>query len=306
MGLRSRLRNLAMPVVFAGTPVLGGLLLSPLRLLDLIAPGNGFSFAVARAVDRIYPRWFHRTTTEAGERRGDAYLAQRRASARTNASRWGCPLRAERFLEVGCGTGAKLAVYAEVTGARVVAGCDVDLASLRFGIEHGVLGHGGNPSLVHAPPYVLPFRDGVFDLVLCEEVLEHVPEPERLLAEIRRVLAPGGRALFLIGPMYLHAKGPHLQSHVAVLWPHVLFSRSTLERLVRAAPPGEDLLTHDQVWDVFRTLNGHGEGRYRSAVNTCGLTVERFERSTEYPALAALPLLGAFYRKNLRVVLRKD
>jgi len=38
----------------------------------------------------------------------------------------------------------------------------------------------------------LPFKDAVFDTVLCNEVLEHVPEPARLMAEVARVLKPGG------------------------------------------------------------------------------------------------------------------
>lgn len=38
----------------------------------------------------------------------------------------------------------------------------------------------------------LPFRDGVFDSVLCTEVLEHVPDPARLVDEAARVLRPGG------------------------------------------------------------------------------------------------------------------
>jgi len=38
----------------------------------------------------------------------------------------------------------------------------------------------------------LPFADGSFDLVYCKQVLEHVRHPEPLLAEVHRVLAPGG------------------------------------------------------------------------------------------------------------------
>src|SRR5262245_58193555 len=38
----------------------------------------------------------------------------------------------------------------------------------------------------------MPFRDGVFQVVECDAVLEHVRSPERVMAEIRRVLAPGG------------------------------------------------------------------------------------------------------------------
>lgn len=48
----------------------------------------------------------------------------------------------------------------------------------------------------------LPLRDGVFDVVHCSEVLEHVNEPDVVLAELHRVLRPGGR-LCLTVPMLL-------------------------------------------------------------------------------------------------------
>lgn len=41
----------------------------------------------------------------------------------------------------------------------------------------------------------LPFADGTFDIVLCMEVIEHVPNQKHLMSEIARVLTPGGRAI---------------------------------------------------------------------------------------------------------------
>ena len=44
----------------------------------------------------------------------------------------------------------------------------------------------------------LPFRDATFRVVLCEAVLEHVPDPWRVRSELARVLAPGGEALVVV------------------------------------------------------------------------------------------------------------
>jgi SAM-dependent methyltransferase len=56
------------------------------------------------------------------------------------------------------------------------------------------------------PDYVcdlaaIPVEDGRFDHVLLTQVLEHLPEPGRVLAELHRVLAPGGR-LWLTAPLF--------------------------------------------------------------------------------------------------------
>ena len=47
---------------------------------------------------------------------------------------------------------------------------------------------------VAADAHQLPFRDALFQRVECDAVLEHVRRPEEVVAEIRRVLAPGGYA----------------------------------------------------------------------------------------------------------------
>src|SRR5690606_22246129 len=54
----------------------------------------------------------------------------------------------------------------------------------------GVDMYGGRPDVL-ADARKLPFVDGSFDAVLCLEVLEHVPHPGEVLAEIARVLKPG-------------------------------------------------------------------------------------------------------------------
>jgi SAM-dependent methyltransferase len=60
-----------------------------------------------------------------------------------------------------------------------------------------------------APLHDIPVEDASFDAVLCTQVLEHVPDPGAVLAELHRVLAPGGR-LWLTVPFVgeLHEE-PH-------------------------------------------------------------------------------------------------
>ena len=54
---------------------------------------------------------------------------------------------------------------------------------------------------VECPATELPFADASFNSILCTEVLEHVPEPQKAWCEFCRVLQPGGRALISV-PMW--------------------------------------------------------------------------------------------------------
>jgi SAM-dependent methyltransferase len=93
-----------------------------------------------------------------------------------------------RVLDVGCGRGGVLEDLQHRAGLAV--GLDPDRASLQ---EHRA------PALhrVCGLSEALPCPDGTFDLVCCSWVLEHLPDPRRALAEVGRVLVPGGRFVFL-------------------------------------------------------------------------------------------------------------
>lgn len=88
-----------------------------------------------------------------------------------------------RALEIGCGEGKMLRTIARHRPALSLDGCDVrppaDSASgFRFRL---VPGDG-----------TLPYGDAQFDVVAVADALEHVPHPERYVAEAARVLKPGG------------------------------------------------------------------------------------------------------------------
>ena len=54
----------------------------------------------------------------------------------------------------------------------------------------------------------VPFREGVFDSLLCAETLEHLQDPYRCLDEIWRVLKPGGTCVITMPFMYRHHRNP--------------------------------------------------------------------------------------------------
>jgi SAM-dependent methyltransferase len=175
-------------------------------------------------------------------------------------------------LDAGCGSGRSFR-YELQEGCRVV-GVDIG-AELR-----------DNPNVasrVRGDVQRLPFADASFDAVLASHVMEHLPRPDEALAEVARVLKPGGRFLLLTPNRF------HYVPLVASLAPqrlHVWFNRrrGVAER------------------DVFPTLyRANTAGRLRRLLEGAGLAVERLERfETEPEYLAFHPVsyvLGVGYER---------
>jgi SAM-dependent methyltransferase len=90
----------------------------------------------------------------------------------------------------------------------------------------------------------LPFGDGAFEAALNVVTLEHVREPGRVLCELARVLAPGGR-LLLIAP---HEWEEHQQPH-----DYYRYTRFGLDYLLRRA--GFSEISTQPVGGIFRLLS---------------------------------------------------
>lgn len=104
-----------------------------------------------------------------------------------------------RILEVGSGLGTLVSVARR--GSYVFYGIDINERDVQF--ARGLwpdLKAKSSPLLI-GDGSALPFGDGVFDLVILFDVLEHTPTPLALLDEASRVVAPGGH-LYVHAPNY--------------------------------------------------------------------------------------------------------
>jgi ubiquinone/menaquinone biosynthesis C-methylase UbiE len=137
----------------------------------------------------------------------------------------------DRVLDGACGTGIVTRVAAQ-----------------RFGNLSHIIGVDLNPGMLdvaraHTPTTgvpvmwrqgdvcALPFPDGSFEAVLCQQGLQFVPDPLVALREMRRVLVPGGRLAFTVFsevPVYYVALADALTRHVSAAAATSCLSRYTL------------------------------------------------------------------------------
>ena len=103
--------------------------------------------------------------------------------------------RGRSVLEVGCGAGVDLARFArggaEATGVDLSPSA-IELARANFS-QQGLQGRFEVADGEH-----LPFPDNSFDLVYAHGVVQYTADPQRLVDECRRVLKPGGEAVFQV------------------------------------------------------------------------------------------------------------
>jgi SAM-dependent methyltransferase len=104
----------------------------------------------------------------------------------------------DELLELGCGSAGFLAGQAD----RVHRVAGIDLSEIQVGLARKRLGEriaAGTAEIVHGDAAALPWPDASFTVVTCMSVFEVFHDPAGVVAEVFRVLRPGGRAVLNIG-----------------------------------------------------------------------------------------------------------
>lgn len=203
-----------------------------------------------------------------------------------------------RILDVGTGEGqVARRLAAPPTGEpverpRVVIGVDPIRAQVTTAVERG-----GGPRYGLAGAEALPFADDSFDGVVACLVFEHIDALDDALAEVARVLRPGGRFLFLLNHPLLQTPGSAWVDDHLVDPP---------EQYWRLGPYLDEAATVEEVHkDVFIRFVHRPLSRYVNALADHGLLMVRMEeppppegflaRARQYADAAAIPRLLALH-----------
>jgi ubiquinone/menaquinone biosynthesis C-methylase UbiE len=137
------------------------------------------------AISNLYGRFFARFYDKLLASTEDAMMRKTRAELLADAS--------GRVLELGAGTGLNLEHYPGAVTELVLTEPERPMArQLRKKVEGATV----PATVIEAPGEQLPFGDDEFDTVVSTLVLCTVADPDQTLAEVERVLKPGGKLLF--------------------------------------------------------------------------------------------------------------
>lgn len=181
-------------------------------------------------------------------------------------------------LDLGCGRGGYSRVMASA-GAQVIS---IDLSRPET----------APPTFVLADALQLPFDSGCFPVVFCASLIEHVPDPDQLLAEIERVLTLAGVVYLSFPPFYSPVGGHQFKPY------HLLGERWAL-RLYKHKV--DSYATSCGKWGLYPlTIR-----RARQLFVEAGLKI-RHESTRFLPLnVARLPWLGEFLTWHVQFILSK-
>ncbi|MBF0282589.1 MAG: malonyl-ACP O-methyltransferase BioC [Zetaproteobacteria bacterium] len=128
----------------------------------------------------------------------DYTVLQREVAARLVAHLDFTRIEPQSILDIGCGTGFLTRLLVDRFKRADVVGCDLSMEMVKYTHDHHRLRMPWQGKRLHSggDATALPFAEGSFDLVTSSLTMQWVRDPLRMMAEMRRVLRPGGLILF--------------------------------------------------------------------------------------------------------------
>jgi SAM-dependent methyltransferase len=182
---------------------------------------------------------------------------------------------ATRVLDVGCGDGQITRLAAGLDGVDLAVGLDPTWNQISVAARRG-----STSGFVRAGADGLPFADGAFDAVVACLVFEHIDAVDEAIAEVARVLAPGGRFCFFLNHPLLQTPGSGWIDDQVLDPP---------EQYWRIGPYLPEAVTIEEVeLDVHIRFVHRPLSRYVNALADHGLLLERMIEPAPPPGFLAL------------------
>jgi SAM-dependent methyltransferase len=168
-------------------------------------------------------------------------------------------------LEVGCGLGA-MSIDIAASGAGSVLGIDLNARAIEFARWKASQVLDGPAAIrFEARPIATIAGQQLFDMVVSKDTFEHVITLEDMIADIARLLRPGGRAFIGFSPLYNSPFGDHGELGVRIPWLHLIAGEA---RVVAAFNRTNNTDCHNLHQAGF---NGYPPRRFYRAFRSSGL-----------------------------------
>lgn len=220
-------------------------------------------------------------------------------------------------LDMGCGASGKSLYYISI-GAKNVTGIDIvphykeeaEAFARKLGFEDRftfILGDALN----------IPSADGSFDVVIMNDFMEHIYDPEGAVKEALRVLKTGGR-LYINFPPYFHPTGIHMSDVIGIPWVHMLFREKTLiaayKDLVKGLPDEKERLslrfgTDENGRECISYLNKMTIRKFKRITAKMGLKLYWYKEiplRSYFALFAKVPVLKEMFVKMCACVVEKQ
>ncbi len=209
-------------------------------------------------------------------------------------------IRGKEVLDLGCGEGGHVLALA-ARGAGHVTGLDT-LPEFQNAEEEGRR-RDYPVTFIGAGTESLP--DASYDVIFSHDSFEHFAQPEQVLAEMTRLIRPGGRLMIKFGPPWRNPWGRHMGGTVRRdrPWIHLVVPERTVMR-VQSVYHNEPVLK-ERYADLPGGLNKMTVGRFQRLLkNQDGIRIEQFYVKGLYgiQALAGIPVVREFFASSVRVV----
>lgn len=266
----------------------------------------------------------------------DEYADWRNASLSASWSRFSdADIDGRDVLDFGCGAGPLTLFLATTRKPRSITGVDLyarDIDRAKAALARIDPAPAAPVRFLLGDAERIPVDDASADTLLAFDCLEHVMEPERILAEWRRVLRPGGRALIEWFP-YSGPHGPHMDALIPIPWAHYIFGQRAMFEACEALY--DDPAFRPRHWDLdasgaklpnkWRQWRSFAEQGYINELSArafhrmareAGFRFTRFERHgvlSNKPALAPLtraaahlPVVGQFITSHVLIEMQRS